>query len=37
MSVTNKSVKLPNEIVVGSKAVNNKCEDLRVREVNKEH
>jgi hypothetical protein len=33
MFLTNKRVKLPKEIGVGSKAVNNKCEEIRVSEV----
>ena len=33
MFVTNKRVKLPNEIVVGSKIVNNKQEDIKVTVV----
>ncbi len=34
MFVTSKRVKLPNEIVVGSKIVNNKQEDIKVTVVN---
>ena len=34
MFVTNKRVKLPKEIVVGSKAVNDKCEEIKVSVVN---
>ena len=30
MFVTNKRVKLPKEIVVGSKGVNDKCEETKV-------
>ncbi len=34
MFVTNKRVKLPKEIVVGSKAINDKCEEIKVSAVN---
>jgi hypothetical protein len=33
MFVTNKRVKLPKEIVVGPKALNNKCEEIKVSVV----
>jgi hypothetical protein len=34
MFVTNKRVKLPKEIVEGSKAINDKCEEIKVSVVN---